>query len=91
MKQSKLLTSYEYERKKAKVKAALEGISDEEAFAEIDLRREGRTKDEKKVKVAELETLIASKDELGDDRPNGNFFARSLPRTAWDSSVDERH
>ena len=31
-----------YERKKAKVKAALEGISDEEAFAEIDLRRAGR-------------------------------------------------
>ena len=71
----------QYERKKAKVKAALDGITDEEAFAEISLRRGGRTKDEKKVKVAELETLIASKEELGDDRPNGNFFARSLPRT----------
>lgn len=74
-----------YERKKAKVKAALDGISDEEAFAEIDLRRGGRSRDDKKVKVAELETLIASKDELGDDRPNGNFFARSLPRAAWDT------
>jgi hypothetical protein len=74
-----------YERKKAKVKAALDGISDEEAFAEIDFRRGGGVKDDKKVKVAELETLIASKEELGDDRPNGNFFARALPRAAWDS------
>lgn len=72
-----------YERKKAKVKAALDGISDEAAFAEIDFRRRGGIKDEKKVKVAELETLIASKEELGDDRPNGNFFARVLPPAAW--------
>ncbi len=42
-------------------------------------------KQEKKVKVAELETLVASKEELGDDRPNGNFFARALPRPVWDS------
>lgn len=75
----------QYERKKAKVKAALEGISDEEAFAEVEFRRGGRTKDEKKVKAAELETLIASKEELGEDRPNSNFFARALPRAAWNS------
>jgi hypothetical protein len=73
-----------YERKKAKVKAALDGVTDDEAFAEVQLRRSGRIKEEKKVKVAELETLIASKDELGDDRPNGNFFARALPRPVWD-------
>ena len=30
-----------YERKKAKVKAALEGLSDEEVFAEIQTRRTG--------------------------------------------------
>jgi hypothetical protein len=73
-----------YERKKAKVKAALEGVTDEEAFAEVQLRRSGSMKQEKKVKVAELETLMASKEELGDDRPNGNFFARALPRPVWD-------
>jgi hypothetical protein len=73
-----------YERKKAKVKAALAGISDEEAFSEIRSRRDGAPKAEKKVKVAELETLIASKDELGDDKPDGNFFARTLAPAAWD-------
>jgi hypothetical protein len=74
-----------YERKKAKVKAALEGVTDAEAFVEVQRRRVGGTKEEKKVKISELETLIATKEELGDDCPNGNFFARALPRAAWDS------
>ena len=73
-----------YERKKSKVKEALAAITDEEAFAELQMRKEGNVQPEKTVKVAELETLIASKEELGDDKPNGNFFARSLPRTVWD-------
>ena len=77
------LEQLKYERRKAKVKAALEGIGDEEAFSEIQSRRDGMPKDDKKVKVAELETLIASKDELGNDKPDGNFFARSLPRAFW--------
>ena len=72
-----------YERKKAKVKAALEGVSDEEAFAEVQARTTFVLKNDKKVKVAELETLIASREELGDDRPNGTFFARNLPSAAW--------
>jgi hypothetical protein len=80
------LEELQYERKKAKVKAALDGLTDQEAFAEIDFRRKGGIKEDKTVKVAELETLIASKEELGDDRPNGNFFARALPRTIWESS-----
>src|SRR5207302_4733508 len=75
-----------YERKKAKVKQALEGISDEEAHAEIQSRRAGGAKEEKKVKVAELETLIASKEQIGDDRPDGNFLARALPRSAWETT-----
>jgi len=73
-----------YERKKTKVKAALDGITDEEALNEILTRRGGSPKEEKKVKVAELETLIATKEDIGEDRPNGNFYARSLPRASWD-------
>ncbi len=73
-----------YERKKATVKSALEGLSDEEVFADLQARRGGGIKAEKSVKVAELETLIAAKEELGEDRPEGIFFARSLPRKAWD-------
>ena len=73
-----------YERKKAAVKAGLEGISDDEAFAEIQGRRLGGAKADKPVKFAELETLIASKDEVGEDRPEGIFYARALPRTLWE-------
>ena len=69
----------------AKVKQALEGISEEEAFAEIQSRRGEGGKEEKKVRVAELETLVASKEEIGEDRPDGNFFARALPRTTWEA------
>src|SRR5437868_9864014 len=39
---------------------------------------------DKKVKVAELKTLISAQEEVGEDRPEGVFFARSLPRASWD-------
>jgi hypothetical protein len=38
-----------YERKKSAVKGGLEGVSDEEAFAEIQARRLGSTKTDKPV------------------------------------------
>lgn len=74
-----------YERKKAKVHAVLDGYKDEEVFAEIKVRRGQSTESQKSIKQAEMETLIASKDELGDDKPDGNFFARNLPRASWDA------
>jgi hypothetical protein len=77
------IDNLKYERKKAAVKAGLEGISDDEAFTEIQVRRFGGVKADKPVKVAELETLIASKDEVGEDRPEGIFYARALPRAVW--------
>lgn len=79
------LEQLKYERKKAKVRAALEGLSDEEVFAEIQSRRTGAAEPTKTVKQAELETLVASKDALGNDKPDGNFFARTLPQNQWDA------
>jgi hypothetical protein len=78
------LEDIRHERKKSTVKAALEGISDEEVLEDILRRKSGGEKTEKSVKVAELETLIAAREELGEDRPEGVFYARSLPRPAWD-------
>jgi hypothetical protein len=77
------LEDLKYERRKAKVKEALDGINDDEALSEINSRRNGTAKLEKSVKVAELETLMKCHDEIGEDRPEGNFFARSLPRLVW--------
>jgi len=73
-----------YERKKARVNAALEGLTDGEVLEEIQSRRSGEEEEPKSVKQAELETLLASKDEIGEDKPDGNFFARALPGDRWD-------
>ncbi len=78
------MAQLQYERRKAVVKEALEGLSDEEVYAEIKSRGLGGAKAEKSVKVAELETLIAAKDQIGEDRPDRVFYARSLPRKFWD-------
>jgi hypothetical protein len=73
-----------YERRKARVNAILEGVSDEEVLGEIHARRRGTLEEPKSVKQAELETLTSSKEEVGTDKPDGNFLARTLPRTKWD-------
>ena len=77
------LDELRYERKKSTVKTALEGVSDEEVLADLRARKAG-AKPEKSIKVAELETLMAAKEELGEDRPEGVFYARALPKSAWD-------
>lgn len=72
-----------YERKKPKVARALETITEEEMLREIVRRNTGTVSQDKPVKVAELETLIAAKVELGDDRPHGHFYARALTKETW--------
>lgn len=73
-------------RKKPPVRIALEGISDEDAFAEIQTRKgSGPASTGKSVKTAELEVLQDSKEELGGDVIDGDFFARALPRAKWEA------
>jgi hypothetical protein len=74
-----------YERKKSKVHTALGGYSDDEIFAEVKVRRGQSLQQSKSVKQAEMETLSSQKAELGDDRPDGNFYARTLPKDSWDA------
>jgi hypothetical protein len=72
-------------QKKPPVKAALEGFSDEEVMQEVEVRK-GRELESpaKSVKEAEFEVLAAAEDEVGQDKPDGDFYARALPRSAWD-------
>lgn len=72
------------ERKKSKVKMALEGYTDEEVLAEVQSRQGGLEVAGKGVKQAELETLVASQDEIGEDKPNSTFLARCWPKEQWD-------
>jgi hypothetical protein len=67
------------ERKKAKVAAALEGHSDEVVWAEVQRRKSGMAPPDKSIKEAEIETLLQQKPSIGEDKPEGDFFATSLP------------
>lgn len=62
----------------------LAGFTTEEVFAEIRAHR-GATPSAatKSVKQAEIEVLASSAPEIGNDRPDGDFYARALPRAAW--------
>jgi len=72
-------------KKKPPVKAALDGFTDEEVMQEIQARKgTGAEAPLKSVKQAEFEVLTATKEEVGEDTPDGNFFARALPKAAWD-------
>ncbi len=65
------------ERKKARVFAALEGHPDERVFTEIERRRGKAPPSFKSIKQAEIETLMASSDEMGEDVPEGvDFYAK---------------
>src|SRR5262249_29632998 len=77
------LEQLQYERRKAKVKAALEDLTDEEVLAEIKSRTTGFGEQIKSLKQAELETLMACKQEIGNDQPDGTFFARTLAPQKW--------
>jgi hypothetical protein len=73
-----------YERKKTAVKGALEGFSDAEVLQEIGARKGlGGEAPVKSVKQAEFEVLTTAKEEVGQDTPDGNFFARFLPSEVW--------
>jgi hypothetical protein len=72
-------------KRKPPVAAALEGFSDDDVFGEIQSRKEGTTPGlDKSVKEAEFETLVSVKEEIGSDKPDGDFFARYLPKKHWD-------
>ncbi len=67
------------ERKKEKVAAALEGFSNAAVWLEVERRLQGVEPPEKGIKEAELDTLLAQKDTLGEDKPEGDFYARTHP------------
>ncbi len=65
------------ERKKQKVTQALEGFSDEAVWQEIQRRQSGQFNQHKSIKQVEIETLLSSPLEVGEDVPEGDFYART--------------
>lgn len=75
------------ERRKEKVAAALDGLTDAVVWGEVERRLRGTEKLDKGIKQVEIETLLAQKETLGEDKPEGDFYARThptgpLPRSA---------
>jgi hypothetical protein len=76
---SESLDDVRKERRREKVKAALEGFSDEIVWEEVQRKLSGAPPIIKGIKQVEVETFLAQKESLGADKPEGDFFARSFP------------
>jgi hypothetical protein len=70
-----------------KVKAALDGMKTDEAYAAIQ-RRRGDAGDDVPVKEAELEILTSGRSVVGRDALGSTFFAETVDRARWDSGSD---
>lgn len=78
------------ERKKQKVFVALEGHSDKAVWAEIERRQGNAPPKTRTIKQAEIETLLASTETLGEDVPDGDFYARARPLSDLPKSLSEK-
>jgi hypothetical protein len=67
------------ERRRDRVASALEGFSDAAVWAVVERRLKGIPPPQKGIKEAEIETLLAQKPSLGEDKPEGDFYARTHP------------
>ncbi len=81
-----------YERKKPKVKTALAPWSNAEVWDEIERRRSGKAPEVKRLKQLEIETLLSSTEDMGEDVQDGHFYARALPsheiESKWSPWID---
>jgi len=86
------LRDVQKERKKQKVFNALEGFSDEAVWGEIQRRQGGQSDKPKSIKQVEIETLLSSPSEVGEDAPEGDFYARARKldnlTPTWQSRIE---
>jgi Domain of unknown function (DUF1998) len=78
------------ERRKQKVSVALEKFSDEVVWQEIQRRQSGQSSQNKSIKQVEIETLLSSPVEVGEDVPDGDFYARSRKLTTLTPAFSSR-
>ncbi len=65
------------ERRKARVLNALEVHDTQAVWGDIQRRKSGAAAEHRGIKQAEIETLMASPDSVGEDVPGGDFYART--------------
>lgn len=71
------LSDVKKERRKEKVFNAIKDFSDEEIWGEIQRRQSGQPDTPKSIKQVEIETLLSRPEEVGEDAPEGDFYARA--------------
>ncbi|MBI4128337.1 MAG: DUF1998 domain-containing protein [Parcubacteria group bacterium] len=71
-------------------KKELGSFSDSEVWTYVSKKRKGASLTQSKsVKQSEIETLLSAQEELGTDVPDGDFFARALPKSVWGGDLTE--
>jgi Domain of unknown function (DUF1998) len=83
-------TDLERELRKPKIRNALEKLDMAAVFAEITRRKGGVPPLVKTVKQAEIETLLATQDEVGSDTRSGDYYARRMPLTQEGTGVSAK-
>lgn len=78
------------ERRKERVANALEGFSDAAVWEEVERRKSGRPKQDKTIKQIEIETLLSQPDTIGEDKPEGDFYARNRDLKTLETWLKER-
>jgi hypothetical protein len=78
------------ERKKQKVAAALQGFTDEVVWQEIQRRQSGQGSQHKSIKQVEIETLLSSPVEVGEDVAEGDFYARARDLSSLKPTIAPR-
>jgi Domain of unknown function (DUF1998) len=68
----------------------LQGFSDEAVFEEIQRRRDGTKPSEKTIKQVEIETLLSQEEQIGEDAPTSDFYARSRSLNGLSTTMKER-
>lgn len=64
--------------------ALLSKFTDDDILEAVDRSAAAASADARSVKDVEFDAMAQSKPEIGSDRPDGNFYARSLDRSQWD-------
>lgn len=75
------------ERRKDKIRVVLESFTDAAVWAEVERRRAGAQPSIKGIREAEIETLLESPDQVGEDVPDGEFFARTIQKPAGEPEL----
>ncbi|MBN8563497.1 MAG: DUF1998 domain-containing protein [Leptolyngbya sp. UWPOB_LEPTO1] len=70
--------------------SVLQGFSDDAVWEEVQRRRNGVKLADKSIKQVEIETLLSQPNEIGEDIPESNFYARNRSIENLNSKLSDR-